>query len=180
MSILEMIDPTTLTIDANIRADGQLDKAFLASIKEHGVIQPVVAHRTEGGGAHVLYGQRRTLAAVEAKLELMPVYVVESLTEADRLAKQVVENDQRQGLTDNDRAEAFHQLSLLGVSATQIAKKTGAKKATVDSALKVRANDTATAALAQGMTLDMGAVIEEKTARTTCSSRPLSSMRLRS
>ncbi|NOJ60991.1 ParB N-terminal domain-containing protein [Arthrobacter sp. 260] len=161
MSVLEMIDPTTLTIDANVRADVQLDKAFLASIKEHGVIQPVVAHRTDSGGVHVLYGQRRSLAAVEAKLDLMPVYVVESLTEADRLAKQVVENDQRQGLTDNDRAGAFHQLSLLGVSATQIAKKTGAKKATVDAALKVRADDTASAALAQGMTLDMAAVIEE-------------------
>jgi ParB family chromosome partitioning protein len=161
MTVLEMIDPATLTIDANVRADVQLDKAFLASIKEHGVIQPVVAHRGEDGGVHVLYGQRRTLAAVETKQPLIPVYVVESLTEADRLAKQVVENDHRQALTDHDRAEAFHQLSLLGVSATQIARKTGAKKAVVDSALKVRSNDTATAALAKGMTLDMAAVIEE-------------------
>lgn len=152
-----------MTIDANVRADVQLDKAFLASIKEHGVIQPVVAHRTKDGGVHVLYGQRRTLAAVETKLDLIPVYVVDSLTEADRLAKQVVENDHRQALTDHDRAEAFHQLSLLGVSATQIAKKTGAKKTTVESALKVRADDTATAALAKGMTLDMAAVIEEFT-----------------
>ena len=62
MTVLEMIDPATLTIDANVRADAQLDKAFLASLKEHGVIQPVVAHRAEDGGAHVLYGQRRTLA----------------------------------------------------------------------------------------------------------------------
>lgn len=53
MSVLEMIDPTTLTIDANVRADVQLDKAFLASIKEHGVIQPVVAHRTDSGGVGV-------------------------------------------------------------------------------------------------------------------------------
>ncbi|WP_394252927.1 ParB/RepB/Spo0J family partition protein [Arthrobacter pityocampae] len=161
MSVLEQINPATLTIDANVRAEAQLDKAFLSSIKEHGVIQPVVAHRTEDGTVHVLYGQRRTLAAVENNLDTMPVYVVDSLTEADRLAKQIVENDQRRELTDNDRAEAFHQLSLLGVSATQIARKTGAKKTTVDAALKVRADDTATAFLAAGMTLDMAAVIEE-------------------
>ena len=161
MTVLEQIDPAHLTIDANVRADVQLDKAFLTSIKDHGVIQPVVAHRTEDGTLHVLYGQRRTLAAVENKLTQMPVYIVDSLTEADRLAKQVVENDQRQALTDQDRAEAFHQLSLLGVSATQIARRTGANKAVVDTALKVRANDTATAALADGMTLDMAAVIEE-------------------
>lgn len=160
MSVLEQVNPATLTIDANVRAEANLDKAFLASIKEHGVIQPVVAHRTEDGTVHVLYGQRRTLAAVENNLDTMPVYVVDSLTEADRLAKQVVENDQRRELTDNDRAEAFHQLSLLGVSATQIARKTGAKKTTVDAALKVRADDTATAFLAAGMTLDMAAVIE--------------------
>ena len=161
MTVLEQIDPAQLTIDTNVRADVQLDKAFLASIKEHGVIQPVVAHRTEDGTVHVLYGQRRTLAAVENKLTQMPVYIVDSLTEADRLAKQVVENDQRKALTEVDRADAFHQLSLLGVSATQIARKTGAKKTVVDAALKVRANDTATAALAGGMTLEMAAVIEE-------------------
>ncbi|MFJ7751842.1 ParB/RepB/Spo0J family partition protein [Arthrobacter sp. NPDC097144] len=161
MTVLEQIDPAQLTIDANVRADVQLDKAFLASIKEHGVIQPVVAHRTEDGTVHVLYGQRRTLAAVENKLTEMPVYIVDSLTEADRLAKQVVENDHRQALTEVDRADAFHQLSLLGVSATQIARKTGARKTVVDAALKVRSNDTATAALAGGMTLEMAAVIEE-------------------
>lgn len=161
MTVLEHIDPAQLTIDTNVRADVQLDKAFLASIKEHGVIQPVVAHRTEDGTVHVLYGQRRTLAAIENKLTQMPVYIVDSLTEADRLAKQVVENDHRQALTEVDRAEAFHQLSLLGVSATQIARQTGSKKTVVDAALKVRANDTATAALAGGMTLEMAAVIEE-------------------
>ena len=75
MTVLEMIDPATLTIDANVRADAQLDKAFLASIKEHGVIQPVVAHRAEDGGAHVLYGQRRTLAAVEMPLGILTAVI---------------------------------------------------------------------------------------------------------
>ena len=46
------------------------------------------------------------------------------------------------------------QLSLLGVSAAQIARKTGAKKTTVETALKVRVNDTATKALVEGWTLE--------------------------
>ncbi|WP_341395322.1 ParB/Srx family N-terminal domain-containing protein [Arthrobacter sp. G119Y2] len=58
MTVLEQIDPAQLTIDTNVRADVQLDKTFLASIKEHGVIQPVVAHRTEDGTLHIVYGQR--------------------------------------------------------------------------------------------------------------------------
>ncbi|WP_336296691.1 ParB/Srx family N-terminal domain-containing protein [Arthrobacter antioxidans] len=61
-TVLEHLDPTQLTIDANVRADVRLDPEFLASIKQHGVLQPVVAHRTEAG-VYVLYGQRRTLAA---------------------------------------------------------------------------------------------------------------------
>ncbi|WP_298255520.1 ParB N-terminal domain-containing protein [uncultured Arthrobacter sp.] len=159
-AVLENLDPKTLTIDANIRKDASLDPAFLASIKDHGVLQPIVAHRTETS-AHVLYGQRRTLAAVEGNLPTVPVYVVESATEADRLVRQMVENDQRLGLSERDRAEAFHQLSLMGIPAAQIAKKTGTKKTTVETALKVRSNTAATEALDRGWTLEQSAVLEE-------------------
>ncbi|WP_104168879.1 ParB/RepB/Spo0J family partition protein [Arthrobacter sp. SX1312] len=160
MTVLEHLNPTELTIDANVRADVRLDPEFLASIKQHGVLQPVVAHRTETG-VHVLYGQRRTLAAVEGALPTMPVYVVETLGEADRLVQQIIENDQRLALTDRDRTEAFHQLSLIGISAAQIAKKTGTKKILVETALKVRANTTATETLTAGWTLEQSAALEE-------------------
>lgn len=160
MTVLENLDPTTLTIDANVRRDVNLTPEFRASIREHGVLQPVVAYRTDKG-AHVLYGQRRTLASVEENLPSIPVYVVDSEADADRLAKQIVENDQRQALTDQDRTEAFHQMSLLGVSPAQIAKKTGAKKTTVETALKVRGNEKATKVLAQGWTLDQSAALME-------------------
>lgn len=60
----------------------QLDKTFLASINEHGVIQPVAAHRVEGGGVHVLCGQWRTLAAVETAQPLIPLITSHGNTEA--------------------------------------------------------------------------------------------------
>ncbi|MDP9936847.1 ParB family chromosome partitioning protein [Paenarthrobacter nicotinovorans] len=158
---LEKLDPTTLTVDINVRKDAGLTKEFVASIKEHGVLVPVVAHRTEDGTVHVLMGQRRTLGAIEAGAATIPVLVGESPEEAERLATQVVENDHRSALTDGDRAEAFHQMSLLGVSASVIARKMGAKKALVETALKVKANATAAQALDQGLTLEQSAVIEE-------------------
>ncbi|WP_241710544.1 ParB/RepB/Spo0J family partition protein [Arthrobacter bambusae] len=133
----------------------------MASIKEHGVLVPVVAHRTGDGNVHVLMGQRRTLGALEAGRNRIPVHIVDNPEEADRLATQVVENDHRSALTDADRAEAFHQMSLLGVSASVIARKMGAKKALVDTALKVKSNSTAAQALEQGLTLEQSAVIEE-------------------
>ncbi|ALE04779.1 chromosome partitioning protein ParB (plasmid) [Arthrobacter sp. ERGS1:01] len=157
----ELLDPTTLTVDTNVRKEAALTPEFVASIKEHGVLVPVVGHRAEDGTVHVQMGQRRTLAAVEVGLTAIPVHVVATREEADRLATQVVENEMRRALTDADRADAYHQMSLLGVSATMIARRTGAKKATVQTALAVKANETAAAALAQGLTLEQSVVIAE-------------------
>lgn len=160
-STIAMLDPATLTVDTNVRKDADLTPEFVASIKEHGVLVPVVGHRTASGTVHVLMGQRRTLAAVDVGLSAIPVHVVATPDEADRLATQVVENDHRRALTDNDRAEAFHQLSLLGVSPTKIARRMGAKKQVVETALRVKGNGIAAAALAAGITLEQSAVIEE-------------------
>ncbi|OMH32566.1 ParB/RepB/Spo0J family partition protein [Tersicoccus sp. Bi-70] len=155
------LDPSTLTVDTNVRADAGLTPAFVASVREHGVLVPVVAHRGEDGTVKVLMGQRRTLAAVEAGQATIPVHLVATPEEADRLARQVVENDQRTGLTETDRAEAIHQLSLLGVSPTRIAKRVGVAKTTVETTLAVKANATATEALATGLTIDQALVLAQ-------------------
>jgi ParB family chromosome partitioning protein len=63
---VELLDPNTLLVDLNVRHAARLDQAFLASIKEHGVLVPIVAARTAAGGVRVRFGHRRTLAAVEA------------------------------------------------------------------------------------------------------------------
>lgn len=136
---LGMLDPRTLTVDVNVRKDAALTPEFVASIKEHGVIEPVIGHRRDNGDGtstvHVLMGQRRTRGAVEAGAGLIPVMVVGSPKDAERITAQVVENVPRSALTDADEADAYHQLSLLGVSAAQIAKKTGRTKTTVEEAL---------------------------------------------
>lgn len=46
---LEMLDPRILTVDVNVRKDAALTPAFVASIKEHGVIEPVIGHRRDNG-----------------------------------------------------------------------------------------------------------------------------------
>ena len=72
---LEQLDPTTLVIADNVRLDPRLDKQFLASIRERGVLEPVVGHRTPDGTVVVEYGQRRTLAAREVGQATIPVIV---------------------------------------------------------------------------------------------------------
>ncbi|UOD83379.1 ParB/RepB/Spo0J family partition protein [Paenarthrobacter ureafaciens] len=158
---LEMLDPSTLTVDINVRKDAALTPDFVASIKEHGVMEPVIAHRKEDGTVHVLMGQRRTLGAVEAKRPLIPVMIISTPEEAERIVTQVVENIQRAELTEADEADAYHQLSLIGVSAAAIAKKTGRTKTTVEGALKAKASEAGTAALGKGLTIEAALILAE-------------------
>lgn len=158
---LEMLDPATLTVDINVRKDAALTPDFIASIKEHGVMEPVIAHRKEDGTVHVLMGQRRTLGAVEAQRPVIPVMIISTPEEAERIVTQVVENIQRAELTDADEADAYHQLSLIGVSAAAIAKKTGRTKAAVEGALKAKASVAGTAALGRGLTIEEALLMAE-------------------
>jgi ParB family transcriptional regulator, chromosome partitioning protein len=158
---LEMIDPKTLTIDINVRKAADLKPEFIASLKEHGVLEPVIAHRKDDGTVHVLMGQRRTLGSIEAELDQIPTMIVSSPEEAERIVTQVVENIQRTELTEADEADAYHQLSLIGVSAADIAKRTGRTKTTVESALKAKSSTTGAKALENGYTVDMALVLAE-------------------
>ncbi|PPH21488.1 hypothetical protein C5C99_06095 [Rathayibacter sp. AY1C4] len=122
---VQHIDPTTLVIEANVRPSAPLTKDFIASIRENGVITPVLARRDERGNVIVRAGQRRTLAAREAGVPTIPVYVVEGdETTADRIVQQIIENDQRAELSVADRTAAWAQLAFEGVSAAAIAKRT--------------------------------------------------------
>ena len=123
----EMLDPNTLTVDINVRKEAGLTTDFVASIKEHGVLVPVVAHRTEDGTVHVLMGQRRTLGAIEAGVASIPVLVGDTPEEAERLATQVVENDHRSALTDSDRAEAFHHVPKIIIRNQRFGRIVGVK-----------------------------------------------------
>lgn len=134
------IDPRTLTVEANIRSDAALDRAFVASIRQHGVIVPVLVVRQADGALHVRAGQRRTLGAIEADVPTIPARIIDASDKAtDRFVQQFIENDQRTALTDADRVGAFEQMSLLGMSAVAIARRVHVPKKKVTAALAVAA-----------------------------------------
>ena len=162
---LAVIDPATLVIDANVRTDVALDKGFVASIAERGVIQPVIATRDADGTIRVRDGQRRTLAAREAGLATIPVYVIGTDAEGDdaiveRLTDQFIANEHRTDLTARERALGAQQLIDLGVSRTRVAKATslGTTKA-VDAAVATAKSTVAMSSLDAGLTLDQAAII---------------------
>jgi ParB family chromosome partitioning protein len=161
---LAMLDPASLLVDLNIR-EAKLDKDFVASIKDHGVIEPIVAVRTENGQVRVRHGHRRTLAAIEAGQALVPVFLAgtEDNDEADRIARQWHENQHRAALTNAEQVAAVDQLALLGLSAATIAKRLRSPRKHVESALNVRASELARAATARYnfLTLEQSAVIAD-------------------
>ncbi|GAA1874257.1 ParB/RepB/Spo0J family partition protein [Myceligenerans crystallogenes] len=157
------LDPKTLALEVNVRKDAGLTPAFIASIREHGVLVPILVQRSDTGQLLVRAGQRRTLAAIEAGRATIPARIVNGGDdEARRIIEQVVENDQRSKLIEADRATGFQQLALLGVPAASIAKKTGHTKETVNTALAVGKSRVAVAAQGKyDLTLDQAATIAE-------------------
>ncbi len=80
-----------------------------------GVLEPVIADRKDDGTVHVLMGQRRTLGAIEAGCQSIPVVIVATPEEADRIVNLVVENIQRIELTDADACQHARTGSRHGV-----------------------------------------------------------------
>jgi len=157
------LDPHTLTIEDNVRPSAPITPAFVQSIKENGVLTPVLGHRGNDGTVTVRAGQRRVYAAREAGLTTIPVYlVVADDTAAERIVQQMVENDQREPLTDSDRAAAFQQLAFEGLSVTAIARRTGTRQKEVKTAIAVTDNQAAALAIREHqLTLERAAVLIE-------------------
>lgn len=139
---LEYVDPTRLDIGDNVRDVAVLDKGFVASIKEHGVLVPLTGVRSaeDPGVVRVRNGQMRTLAAREVGLPFVPVYVLPA-TAADasedlieRVTHQIVTNDQAHALTDAQRAKGIQQMIDAGASVTKVAKKLSMPKDTIKAA----------------------------------------------
>jgi len=144
-----------VVIEDNVRTAADLDPAFLASVKRHGVLLPTIGYRNADGAVVVRDGQMRVLAAREAGREV-PVFVTaRDDSTAKRIAEQLVANERRTALTDGDRLAAYRQLEIEGLSVTAIARETGTKRDTVKQTLTVAKSEAATKAVTdQALTLD--------------------------
>lgn len=155
--VIEHLDPHSLVLDSNVRDEAAVGAQFVASIKEHGVLTPIAAVRDHDGQLRVRSGQRRTLAAREAGLATVPVYVrVATAGEDDkaqlveRVSEQIVENDQRAQLTELQRTRGIQQMIDAGVSITRVAKKLSVGKDTVKAAAAAAKSEAAMQGLAEG------------------------------
>ena len=109
-----------------------------ASIREHGLLQPVVVSRSLAGGYELIAGERRWRASRLAGLERIPVVLREAVPDADQLALALIENLQREDLTPIEEARAYHHLRAeLGLGQEEIASRVGKDRSTVANALRL-------------------------------------------
>jgi ParB family chromosome partitioning protein len=109
---------------------------LIDSVKQHGVIEPLVAAHTPAG-YQIIAGERRWRAAREAGLQTVPVYIIET-TRKGMLELAIVENLQREDLDPLERAQAFSRLqSEFGLRNMDICAKVGKSPAYVSNTLKL-------------------------------------------
>ena len=107
------------------------------SIRQHGVLQPLIVTRGEGESYTLVAGERRWRAAREAGLRTVPV-VVKEATPRQRLELALVENLQRQDLNPLETAQAYRQLvDEHGLTQEGVAERVGKNRATVANTLRL-------------------------------------------
>jgi ParB family chromosome partitioning protein len=108
-----------------------------ASIREHGVLQPIVVRREGAQEYRIVAGERRWRAAQKAGLHELPAVISEH-DEDDSLLLALVENVQREDLNPIEEAEAYlHLAEDYQMSQDNIAKRVGKDRSTVSNAMRL-------------------------------------------
>jgi ParB family chromosome partitioning protein len=117
-------------------SDDELEE-LSRSIKEHGIIQPLLV-REDDNGYELATGERRLRAAKNAGLSHVPV-VVKNITDSDLLEMSIVENIQREDLNPMEEAEAYNMLiTEFDLTQDQVAVRVGKSRSAVANFLRLR------------------------------------------
>ena len=118
------------------RFDDEAIGALAASIREVGILQPIVV-RKAGAGYELIAGERRLRAARVAGLATVPV-VVRDTDDADTLREALIENIHREDLGPIELAEAFRQLlEELGLKQEELAERVGVSRSHIANTIRL-------------------------------------------
>lgn len=139
--------PMSVSIERIIPGRGQPRRVFAdealeelaASIREQGIIQPLVVAKSPAG-YELIAGERRLRAAALAGLDKVPVVVREEALEGEILELALVENIQREDLGPLERARAYDRLvARHGLTQEQIASRIGKSRVAVANTMRLLA-----------------------------------------
>src|SRR5215470_4895970 len=154
----------TLSIDrvqpGRFQPRTQIDDAALddlaASIREHGVMQPILVRPIEGGRFEIVAGERRWRAAKRAGLGEVPA-LVKAVGDQSALALALIENIQREDLNPLEQANGIHRLiDEFGLTHDMAAKAVGRSRSAVTNLLRLRELAKPVQAYLSGGQLAMG------------------------
>lgn len=109
---------------------------LVESVKQHGVLEPLVVVKTPAG-LHIVAGERRWRAAKKNKLEKVPVHIVKT-TPKGMLEMAIVENVQRVNLSALEKAQAFLRLiNEFGYTQKEIGEKIGKSRSYIQCSISL-------------------------------------------
>lgn len=112
-------------------------KELAVSIKEKGVLQPVIVSRAGDGTFNLIAGERRWRASKIAGLKTIPA-LIKNVASKDSLEIALIENIQREDLNPIETAEAFNRLiKEFDLTQEELADKVGKERATVANYLRL-------------------------------------------
>jgi len=107
------------------------------SIRENGIIQPIIVTKTSSTEYELVAGERRLEAAKQAGMEKVPV-VIRCVSEKEQLQLALIENIQREDLNPMEEAIAYNTLvEDFGLTHSQISEIVGKDRATVTNSLRL-------------------------------------------
>jgi len=137
---LVQIDPNTIVPNPR-QPRKHFDEEHLAelvhSVREFGVLQPVVVRRNADGDYELIMGERRTRAAREAGLTEIPAIVRETADE-DLLRDALLENLHRSELNPLEEASAYQQLlEDFGITQEELAARIGRSRPQISNTIRL-------------------------------------------
>jgi ParB family chromosome partitioning protein len=136
--------------------DDRALKELAASIKEKGVLQPVLLRRERDGAFSLIAGERRVRASGLAGLKTIPA-IVRDADPQDALEIALIENIQREALNPIETAQAMRELmKRFGLTQERLSEKVGMQRATVANYLRLLKLPDGVKDLISGGTLSMG------------------------
>ena len=120
-----------------IAADPAALDDLTASIREHGVLQPILVRPRERGHYEIVAGERRWRAVTALALAMIPA-IIEEMSDEQAIEIAVIENLQRENLSPLDEAAIFARMtSELGYSIRKLADKLGKDKGYIENRLRL-------------------------------------------
>ena len=106
------------------------------SIKENGVIQPIIVRQSPVIGYEILAGERRYRASLLAGLNSIPA-VVKQLSDQEMMVQAIIENLQRENLNPIEEARAYESLVEKGFTHAEIADKMGKSRPYISNSIRL-------------------------------------------